>query len=254
MATNFNAMRAEDILKPEALAEHRDAMLHFHLALTGVHTDLFFVQKLVDFPLTLFAPFESGFFLVRVVHNFMQAAVLGITRMATDSGGDCRTLRQFKNFMAHAVKNEFSDEYRQQIKRAQFDDRTTELLAKAKTIRDTQIAHTVVSRAEVTRQDVLTLGELKTLRDELTKLFEVASFETEYRYLLMSYDPTVQHPAGTDSRSDIDKILDAIARDSGVLALPEEEPEAWPIRRRHWAGRMLDDFNRYRQRLGLPEA
>ena len=65
--------------------------------------------------------------------------------------------------------------------------------------------------------DVLTFGEIKEIVQELTNLFEVASFSTEYRYLIIAYDPTVRHPVGIDPRPDIERILDSIARESSVL-------------------------------------
>jgi hypothetical protein len=65
---------------------------------------------------------------------------------------------------------------------------------------------------------------LKEIVQEMTKLFEAASFDTEYHYLFFSYDPTVRRPVGTDPRPDIETVLDGIARDSPVLRLPESIP------------------------------
>ena len=136
-------------------------------------------------------------FLRFVLHNFMQMAVLQITKLTTDSGGDAGTLRQFKNFMDSAVKDEYQADYREVLKKAKFKPRIESLIKTAKYLRDREIADAVApNRGD--QACALTFDEIKEIVRELTNLFEVASFSTEYRYLIMSYDPTVVHPAGND--------------------------------------------------------
>jgi hypothetical protein len=54
--------------------------------------------------------------------------------------------------------------------------------------------------------------------------------------------------------SDIDRILNGVARDSPIIDMPEENTAAWEGSRKFRTEKWLADFNHYRQRLGLPEA
>jgi hypothetical protein len=88
----------------------------------------------------------------------------------------------------------------------------------------------------------------------MTNLVEVAAFGTDYRYLCTPYDPEVGHPTGQDARPDIERILDGVARDSPTMHLPETNPMAWSYARQSWPSARLEVLNRYRRKLGLPEA
>ena len=86
----------------------------------------------------------------------------------------------------------------------------------------------------------------------MTKLFEVAAFSTDYRYLCMAYDPEVGIlPARL--RPDIERILDGVARDSPTLHLPESNPVAWPYARQSWRA-AVGGIQSLPAKLGLPEA
>jgi hypothetical protein len=248
MATDFSKKEAAEILKAEHLGKHSEDMRYFHDKLSVLHHDVYFVHQIADFPFDLFIkPFED-YFLRLVADNFIQMAILQITKLTTDSGGDAHTLRQFKNFMDTAVKDEYLDDYRKLLKKAKFNPRIERLITKAKDLRDKHIAHSVAERV-----DVLTFSEVKEIMRELTNLFEVASFSTEYRYLILAYDPTVLHPVGADPRPDIERILDSIARESSVLNEPETNPVAWPHLRQGMPPQMVEQLNRYRRKFGLPE-
>jgi hypothetical protein len=248
MATDFTKKEAAEFLKAEELEKHSAAMRYFHDKLSDLHHYVFFVDHIVDFPFDLFIMPGGDLFLLFVLHNFLQMAVLQITKLTTDLGGDARTL----NFMDSAVKDEYQADYREVLKKAKFKPRIESLIKMAKHLRDRQIAHAVAPNPG-DQAHALTFDEIKEIVRELSNLFEVASFSTEYRYLIMAYDPTVVHPVGTEPRPDIERILDSIARESSVLHLPERNPMAWPYMRQKWSPRKVEQFNRYRRKSRLPE-
>jgi hypothetical protein len=252
MSGNFKQREAAEILKPEAMEAHAEKMAYFHARLSELHHNVYFVERIAEFPFDLFVHPVEDAFLRMVARNFLQIAVLQITKLVTDSGLDARTLLQFRNFMDGTVKDEHRDGYRKVLKDAKFNPRIDRLIAKAKDLRDTQIAHWV-EPAPGAPVDALTFAEIKDVVREMTNLFEVAAFSTDYRYLCMAYDPEVRHPAGHDARPDIERILDGIARDSPTLHLPESNPMAWPYARQSWPAERLEVLNRYRRKLGLPE-
>lgn len=249
MEDRSTRMKPEDVLKPERLDWYTQEMRYFHGKLTVLHQNDYFIRRIIEFPLDLFVNQGDDFFLEFVLANFSQMAILQITRLVSDSGGDVKTLRKFKNSMSSAVREELLLDYKQRLKQAKFDSRVEELLGKAKGLRDKQIAHSIPGDPSS-----LTFDELSELKVEVTKLFDVASFNIDYHFLFIAYNPMVLHPRGVDSRPDIERILDSIAQDSVLLHLPERRPEEWEHERETWPVERLERFNRYRRKLGLPEA
>jgi len=253
MATNFKRMEAEDILKADTLEKYRVEMRYFHDRLTLLHHNIYFVQEIAEFPAGLFVHPTEDLFLHFVVDNFLQVSILQITKMTTDSGGDAHTLRHFNTFMNSAVKEEHQEEYRKVLKEARFTARTNQLIDKARKLRDKQIAHWIPpSPGEPSIR--LSFNEIKEIAQELTKLFDIVSFGTEYHYLTVAYNPAVRRPNGRDNPPDIERILDGVARDSTTLHLPESNPIPWEHTRERRSEEWLKVFNQYRRKLGLPEA
>jgi hypothetical protein len=216
MATNFKLKPPEEILKPDSMERHKAEMAYFHNKLSELHHSALFIQHIVDFPFDLFVHPTEDFFLRMVLDNLAQVAILQLTKLTTDNGPDARTIKKFKNFMDRAVKDEYRDDYRKLLGQARFEPRIDGLIDKAKGLRDMQIAHYVKDEMEA-----ITFDEIKEIIREVTNLFEVASFDTEYRYLIFSYDSDVRSPGDIDARPDIERVLDGIARESPVLHEPE---------------------------------
>ena len=70
--------------------------------------------------------------------------------------------------------------------------------------------------------------------------------------LPMEYDPKVEHPIN-DSRADIVRILDDIAKRSVIMEMPEREPVVWPHRRKLMSEADLKIFNAYRRKFKMAE-
>ena len=246
MATNFKQMTPAELLSPDTLEKHSEQMASFHSRLSELRHSVFFIEHIVSFPIDLFVHPADDLFLRMVLDNLAQVAVLQITKLTTDNGRDARTLKRFRTFMDSAIKDEYRSDYRKELKEPNFKPRVNGLIDKAKDLRDLQIAHAISDHVAA-----ITFGEIKEIVGELTNLFEVASFDTEYRYLIFSYDPDVRHPVNVDPRPDVERILDGIAHDSPVLHEPEKNPLAWPYLRQGMSPTKIEQFNRYRRKCGL---
>lgn len=240
----------EDILLEAALGDYNRGMNFFHLHLVELHTNIFHMEKILAFPLAFFAGPDMIFFR-QVIVNFYEASVLLITRMATDQDGDLYTLLRFRNSLVRQTKPSYQKALQQRLAVGRFDLRTRDLLQKAADLRNKRIAHITQDFArefseQAFEKDGLSLIELKVLRDELNKLFMLLAFNRHYKMLPDSYD---------ESTSDIDRILDGIAKNSRLLNMPEQQPDSWvEYRRSILPQEKIDLINRYRKKLGLPEA
>jgi hypothetical protein len=82
------------------------------------------------------------------------------------------------------------------------------------------------------------------------------SFNVDYLMLPIPYSDKVIHPKDADSRSDIERILDSIAKESGYLTMPEELgkwPGAWEKQKEMMSDEDISILNKYRKKSGLPD-
>src|SRR5262249_39716098 len=162
--------------------------------------------KILDFPSDLFIAPPENIFLTQVVHNFFEVSILRITKLATDQGADALTLPKFKNCMLRAINDPYRADFQEHLRRAKFSERTRSMLEKARSLRDTRIAHFIRSAdSTLSDDDRLTLADVRALRDELNAQLNLLSFNAECMMLPVSYHPGVIHPVGSDPRPDIEK-------------------------------------------------
>ena len=90
------------------------------------------------------------------------------------------------------------------------------------------------------------------MRDELNRLFDSLGFDISFMMLPIQYHPDVQHPTGTDPRSDIEIILDKVAQESPVLNMPEKNPRAWGNWKKQFSEEDMEAINTFRKKFELP--
>jgi len=94
-------------------------------------------------------------------------------------------------------------------------------------------------------------NDFDIIKNNLIIAFHGLSFDSEWMLLPISYAPGVQHPADTDSRPDIVRILDCIAKESNFLNLPEGDLNTWKIGIKAISKEDLEIFNYYRRKNNL---
>lgn len=246
---------AEDVLMDKALLEYKRGMEMFYDQLISLNVNIYIVEQIVEFPFELFvAPGETTFFR-QVVSNFGEASLLIISRLASDTNQDSHTLSQFRNWVLEQVKPEHRLAFQERLKRSRFDKEIRAMLKKAKLLRDRSIAHLTKAPLpeDFSKGIRLDLPEIKSLRDALNGQLEALSFNTEHMMLPIDYHPRVQYPVGSNHRPDIEKLLDSLVRDSGLLDMAEREPEQWHYRRPHLNETQVEQLNQYRRKFGLTE-
>ncbi len=221
---------SEKVLKDDKVAEYGEQMNGFYRSLVELNCNIYIAERFLDFPYRLFDDgcTSDGLFFDLTVKNYFIASILLITKVATDQGSDVTTLPMFRKRLWLMVKPEHQQAIQDRLRAVHFDQRTKELLEKAKYLRDAQIAHFVRGP----KQERLTLSEIKTLRDELNTLLQALSFETEYVMLPFSYE---------SQKGDVDWVLDSIAKSSALLNMPERDLYRWQHTRRHLSDEDIPD-------------
>jgi hypothetical protein len=219
--------------------------------LVDLNTIIYLAEQIIAFPFDLFvSPDDQTFFSV-VMHSFSDSAVLTITKLATDQAGDLFTLLTFKNRVRELIKPEYRATFDARLKEARFDSETKTMLTKAKDLRNHRIGHTtrdfVAGDIKLFRPSI---SQLRDLRDALNTLLDSLAFNVEYSMLPIPYDSRVLRH---HEKTDIEEILDGIAKNSFFLNMPERYPERWKYRRPSLSGNKLKSFNHYRRKFDLPE-
>ena len=211
-------------------------------ALVELNINIYIIERFINFPADLFAEGRTsdGFFFQLTVKNFAEASTLLITKVATDDSKEVISLPVLIRRLPNMVKREYQQALRDGLNAINFDQKTQELLVKAKSIRDTRIAH---FDRKPTR-DRLTLSEIKVLRDELNALLQSLSFDVEFIMLPFSYE---------EKRADVDWVLDSVAKGSDLLNMPEHDPLRWQHRRPGFTDEEIRELNIYRVKFGLSE-
>jgi hypothetical protein len=221
----FSRLGPKDVLiDDDALSEYESKRAVFYNELVNLNTNIYIAEKIFDFPFDVFIGNWPTFFRL-VIDNFLNISVLIVTRLATDTDPDFYTLVQFKN--------------------------RVDLLEKARNLRHGRIAH--LKEDFDAESTIRSLSELQTLRDRLNSLYDTLSFNVGSLFVPLEYYEDAWHPRGDKDQSDIEKLLDCVARDSYVLNMPEQNPEMWRFARQELAEKEIDTINDYRKKFGLSE-
>lgn len=252
MSVNLREVQPSDAIEPFWLEEYEQKINLLWQELILLNSNLYVLEKLSKFPTHLFTDPLRGDFLDTVAVNLSSMCAMSIWRLWLDPDTRSLTLKRFKDDVAEHVRPKYRQDFDTALENLKWDE---DALKRVKKFRHKLMAH-FDSKCNLSprerRRLWLSLPVLMNLRDTLNSLFEILCFGCERSVLHIAYDPKVQHPRGMDPRSDVEVILDKIARNSPILNMPEEQPQAWPFSRTN----LLDDLqvlNEYRRKFGLSE-
>jgi hypothetical protein len=163
------------------------------------------------------------------------------------------TIHKLKNKLMKAVKPHYKAAFQEHLREVKFTKHIEKLIDKAHTLRNHYIGHMLSTFAFQSDEKVeLTLGELLEIKNGINALFDALCFNHDYRKFTPEYDPQISSPGGY--KTDIEELLDSVARNSALLNEPEQDKESWLEERKRLSAYDLDVVNHYRKKFGLPEA
>jgi len=248
---NFSRLKADFVLKKSSLDEYRKIIDFFEYELSKLNTDIFIVKKILEFPFVIFCSPKDTIFFSRVVWNFYENSVLTVIKLTTDQRGKLDTLFQFKNWVYQQVKKRYELDFKNWMKKSKFDSNTKMILKKAEKVRNQIIAHfdkhPLLGMGKLKYLDI---KELEQLKNSLNSVLETLSFDVEPTKML---HPSYNDPKGVGYRSDIEALLDSIAKNSEILNMPERSPELWKCQKESLDKEGEKIFNKYRKKFNLSE-
>jgi hypothetical protein len=253
---NLSNLNSKEILEPSFFKSYEETLDVIWQELFKLNSYLFVLDKLLQFSTNtknLFLGPDRQNFLTLVSISFTDSSLLIITKLTTDKKGEFLSILWFKNKIREWIKEKYLEDFNRLLRENKFSRTVDKLKKKAKDIRDNRIAHIIVDKNLQLKEspDRISLEEISQITHEINKLFSSLCFNCEYMLLPLSYDPRVQHPKGSDSRSDIEYILDLLVQDSYLYKEPDESPY-WAVKRPRISQDVLDTINMYRQKFGKP--
>jgi len=248
---DFSSLKEDVVLEKGSIDEYQKTIDFFWDELTKLNTNIFIIKKIFEFPFDLFCSPQNKIFFSNVVWNLYENSVLITTKLATDVRGDLHTLLQFKNWVLKQIKSEYISDFRQKLREVKFDSGTKKIFDKAKDLRDYVFAH--FNRDKLKQIPNLSLLELEKLKDKLNSLFDALLFNVEYEKLPPTYNDNVILPKEVEYQTDIEVILDLIAKNSELLNMPESRPEVWKEHKEIYDKEAIGIINKYRKKFNLPE-
>lgn len=252
---DLREVRPADAIESSWLEEYERRMNPLWQDLRLLNSNLYVLQKVSKFPIHLFTEPLRGNFLDIVAVNLSSMCAMSIWRLWLDPDRDRRslTLKRFSEDVGKHLRPKYRQEFNTASANLKWDECALERVEKFRHKRMAHYDSKCNLSPELRRKLWLSLPGLTNLRDTLNRMFEILCFGCERSVLHIAYDPKVQHPRDMDPRSDVEVILDNIARNSPLLNMPEEQPQAWPFSRERLPEDDLRALNEYRRKFELPE-
>ncbi len=255
-------MRLQDmdlgaLMKPSLIERYKEDSRAIWWELTRLSRNLFVLEKVATFPFHLFDGFMPLFW--RLAYSALfETSVLIISKLTEEGVSGTLTMGRLRGEVMQSLREEsHKEELARALRSQQFDCTFSGLRARIRQLRHNYLAHfkrewnVKDPTPEQVKERGVRLSDLKALGDKLNSLFELLCFGERGEFLSIEYHPDVVRPVGSDPRTDVEAILDNIARDSAMLNMPERQPEIWPLYRDELSQEHLDVFNRYRSKFGL---
>ena len=257
MSINIREAQPTHVIESSWLEEYEQGMnLLWLQELVLLNSNLYILEKLLDFPFDLFVMPDRRTFFRLVQINLFRSCIIIVWKLVEDPDPSALTLLRFKNEVRRHIRPQYASSFDAALKETKFDKQIEQLLEPIRTLRNKRIAHLDKGfnlPPEQIKELRVSLSDLMVLRDTLNQLFEVLCFGCQRSVLPIEYNPEVRHPPGVDARSDIEKFLDNVVKDSPLLNMPENEPDRWPYFREGLPTDALQVLNEYRRKFGLPE-
>jgi hypothetical protein len=214
---------------------------------------LYLLREVATFPLDKLVPDTERIFFTVTARALYETAVLAITKLTTDEGDNVLTVNRFRNNVLKMLRPDLVDSFRDQLKNTKFDAAMKDVAKRAKDLRNARLAHLSLGEVLNASTPLVAGKELEQLADELEKLYEPLLFGATASFLPVPYDPEIR-AANARQDTDIEKILNAVARESYALNFPEKNTRVWEQKRGSMTDEEVETFNFWRARAGLPPA
>jgi len=259
--TKRSSMRLSNVFEHSWLQVYRRYRQVLWGEIIQLNANVFVMKKIASFPFELFWQSDRHFWDI-TFNSMFDSSVLIVNRICIDDDTDVLTLLKFaKEIRENLVATENRQEFDKEMKRVDFKKKFRGIKRLFKNERNNRIAH--FNQEQNTNLRKLDLSPRRTLISELkpttlliNDLFQVLCLGQHHMPTFHTYysDYSDLMPSmNRDKRSDVERLLDLVARDNPLLNMPEKEAGYWPMHKENLSKDAMATLNSYRKKFGLPE-
>jgi len=246
------------VMPPEAFGEYDKMMHNIWSHIIALNTDMYLLSKIIAFPFAFLGIAPQPYWMA-TQRALFDGCVLALWRVVLDTNPTGRTLIHVKNYLFSSLRDPRARVALAEVMDRDFPKGWADTWGiKVEEIRHNYVAHfdfrkhTNPTEDEI-RQRSLHFRELEEVRKQVVDLFDVLALNVKFEALPPECDPAARMGGREDQRSDIELILDSLARDSHLVNLPERNPALWRWERTRMSPNDGARLNSYRRRFGLSE-
>lgn len=248
-------MQPSDVIESSWLEEYEKQRDVIWWQLVEFNNDLFLIERIEEFPFHIFT-IGPTLFWVLTKNALIGTCIMIIWRVILDTDSRSLTLRHFKNqIMQHLRDEKMKQRLGKYLKSSDFEDKIAELELKVIEIRHNYLAH--LNRDMNTNPDPqrilehsLDITEMKHILAVSYEIFNALCFNHGLHLWYWDYSDSAREKRETD----IDRLLNSVARESAILNLPERDPVWWEITKPDYPENWITTINEYRRKFGMDEA
>jgi hypothetical protein len=247
-----NEIKAEDILETTYVGEYRKQLEALWIQLVSINANLFYIEKLESFRFDIFLNVDDGYYWQITKNALLEACISGIYRVGLDTGEDFLSLLKFRSNVFKHLRKDVGIELRKKIGSVKFEGELKEVERKIRDIRHHFYGHLQYDthvNPDTMPPMLVNLAEIKHVFAELVRLFHQLGFAEFW---------SLWYPCHSENRrknndTDIDHLLDSVAKNSQLLNSPENNPDLFRLIREDMKAEEIQVLNAYRRKFGLPE-
>ncbi|MBA3920547.1 MAG: hypothetical protein H0X31_02090 [Nostocaceae cyanobacterium] len=222
--------------------------------LIELNCNIFLIEKIEAFPFNLFLPiYDDRIFWHLTKNALIEKSIMIISRVATDEGS--LTIKHFRSeVLKHIRDDAVKDQLRATLKNIGFDTRMSKVENKVKHARNNYLAHldpdlNINPDPQKIADFAISLNDIKDMLNIIVELFDALCFDTHHALWYWGYLDSRRDQQDTD----IEKLLDSVAKESPLLNMPEQQSEFWEIQKENYLATELAMLNVFRRKFGLAE-
>jgi hypothetical protein len=251
----------KDLMPWGELQIYQQKLVIIQNQLLRLNIDIYLLEQILKFP-TVFLYHDGvtyNTFFESYIENAFDMSVLIITRISINDKADPFTMETFRNSIEQRIKPQYLAAYKDLNKTIKWSwNAVRHITTKLEDLRNGRIAHLKQEYLEVALKDSystvqqerqILLSDIKRVCGKLNESLHRLTFLGGAKFDLLP--PWYQENRAV-GKSDIEEILESIAKNSSILSMPEIDLDQWRniMDSRH---EQIEQFNFYRRKFGLPE-
>ncbi len=244
----------KEVILPAWLSQYEKEMNPIHWQLTQFNSNIYIMEKIMNVDFGLLGTTTNNFWHL-VFASMFETNVMILWRLVdpSDVTLNMRILRDRirDNLRDDSLRNEFAA----LIGKSNYDSRIDKIHDKVSILRHNRFGHfqrkwIVKESPSLISDNYLPFPNLKEYGNTIGKLFDLLCFSHGRELFLLDYSPNVIPSAGSDTRTDIEKLIDLVIENSPFVNMPEDQPDYWPHFKKALPKKEIELMNYYRKRVG----